>query len=148
MAKLTDAVAEYCASQHFLLIDGHLKDDAEVLLAHWCDEVGDVVSNESIERALGNVARLDLPLARRRSFPELLRSFLEYLPSTGRFPRADEWADRVARMDDSYQARIRPDGSVRGDTVRKAGAEVGRNDPCPCGSGKKYKKCCMRLLER
>ena len=24
-----------------------------------------------------------------------------------------------------------------------AGDEVGRNDPCPCGSGKKYKKCCM-----
>ena len=22
-------------------------------------------------------------------------------------------------------------------------AKVGRNDPCPCGSGKKYKKCCM-----
>jgi hypothetical protein len=21
--------------------------------------------------------------------------------------------------------------------------EIGRNDPCPCGSGKKYKKCCM-----
>lgn len=21
---------------------------------------------------------------------------------------------------------------------------VGRNDPCPCGSGKKYKKCCMK----
>ena len=21
--------------------------------------------------------------------------------------------------------------------------EVGRNDPCPCGSGKKYKKCCL-----
>jgi len=34
--------------------------------------------------------------------------------------------------------------------------QVGRNDPCPCGSGKKYKKCCGknnvvnidRLLER
>ncbi len=26
----------------------------------------------------------------------------------------------------------------------KAGEEVGRNDPCPCGSGKKYKKCCGR----
>ena len=25
---------------------------------------------------------------------------------------------------------------------RKAGDKVGRNDPCPCGSGKKYKKCC------
>jgi len=24
----------------------------------------------------------------------------------------------------------------------KAKAQPGRNDPCPCGSGKKYKKCC------
>ena len=27
-------------------------------------------------------------------------------------------------------------------TVRRAAEKVGRNDPCPCGSGKKYKKCC------
>jgi preprotein translocase subunit SecA len=26
--------------------------------------------------------------------------------------------------------------------VVRSGAKVGRNDPCPCGSGKKYKKCC------
>jgi preprotein translocase subunit SecA len=26
----------------------------------------------------------------------------------------------------------------------KADKEPGRNDPCPCGSGKKYKKCCGR----
>ncbi|MHC4292236.1 MAG: SEC-C metal-binding domain-containing protein [Planctomycetota bacterium] len=24
--------------------------------------------------------------------------------------------------------------------------KVGRNDPCPCGSGKKYKKCCGKNL--
>jgi uncharacterized protein YecA (UPF0149 family) len=24
----------------------------------------------------------------------------------------------------------------------RTSAKVGRNDPCPCGSGKKYKKCC------
>ena len=29
-------------------------------------------------------------------------------------------------------------------TIRRSTAKVGRNDPCPCGSGKKYKKCCMR----
>jgi uncharacterized protein YecA (UPF0149 family) len=23
-------------------------------------------------------------------------------------------------------------------------SKVGRNDPCPCGSGKKYKKCCLK----
>ncbi len=31
-----------------------------------------------------------------------------------------------------------------GTTVVKDSAAVGRNDPCPCGSGKKYKNCCMR----
>ena len=30
-------------------------------------------------------------------------------------------------------------------TVRREAAKVGRNDPCPCGSGKKYKVCCGRL---
>ncbi|MBN1552193.1 preprotein translocase subunit SecA [bacterium] len=28
------------------------------------------------------------------------------------------------------------------ETVRRTSKKVGRNDPCPCGSGKKYKKCC------
>jgi len=27
-------------------------------------------------------------------------------------------------------------------TVRRKGKKIGRNDPCPCGSGKKFKKCC------
>ncbi len=39
------------------------------------------------------------------------------------------------------------DGVLRAATVRtavadEAAAEVGRNDPCPCGSGKKFKRCC------
>ena len=29
-------------------------------------------------------------------------------------------------------------------TVKREGQKIGRNDPCPCGSGKKYKKCCGR----
>lgn len=28
------------------------------------------------------------------------------------------------------------------ETVVHEGPRIGRNDPCPCGSGKKYKKCC------
>jgi uncharacterized protein YecA (UPF0149 family) len=27
--------------------------------------------------------------------------------------------------------------------LNKPKKKIGRNDPCPCGSGKKYKKCCM-----
>ena len=33
------------------------------------------------------------------------------------------------------------DGSLKKEPVRK-GKKIGMNDPCPCGSGKKYKKCC------
>ncbi len=32
--------------------------------------------------------------------------------------------------------------TVKVETVRREEPKVGRNDPCPCGSGKKYKKCC------
>ena len=28
-------------------------------------------------------------------------------------------------------------------TIRRVGKKIGRNEPCPCGSGKKYKKCCI-----
>ena len=30
--------------------------------------------------------------------------------------------------------------------IRRGGNRVGRNDPCPCGSGKKYKQCCLLKL--
>lgn len=37
---------------------------------------------------------------------------------------------------------LRGGETVKVDTVRREEPKVGRNDPCPCGSGKKYKKCC------
>ncbi len=36
-----------------------------------------------------------------------------------------------------------PEPEVKRTPVRREGPKVGRNDPCPCGSGKKYKKCCL-----
>jgi preprotein translocase subunit SecA len=35
-------------------------------------------------------------------------------------------------------------GSAATSTPERSEPKVGRNDPCPCGSGKKYKNCCMR----
>jgi len=35
-------------------------------------------------------------------------------------------------------------GPTKSEPARSGGPKVGRNDPCPCGSGKKYKKCCGR----
>jgi preprotein translocase subunit SecA len=65
---------------------------------------------------------------------------------------------RVQLVEEPLQARPRPAQNLafgRGaepgrepeggpKTVRRDGEKVGRNAPCPCGSGKKYKKCCGR----
>jgi len=36
-------------------------------------------------------------------------------------------------------------GEAQKQPVKREGEKVGRNNPCPCGSGKKYKKCCGRI---
>ncbi len=38
-----------------------------------------------------------------------------------------------------------PQGEVKVKQIKLEHPKVGRNDPCPCGSGKKYKKCCGKL---
>jgi len=41
------------------------------------------------------------------------------------------------------QARMAGSGDLQPvQQVVRGSAKIGRNDPCPCGSGKKYKKCC------
>ena len=38
-----------------------------------------------------------------------------------------------------------PDSGIVKQKPIRVAQHVGRNDPCPCGSGKKYKKCCGRF---
>jgi len=46
------------------------------------------------------------------------------------------------RVEDAWRFM---DGKIVGPPpVRREAPKVGRNDPCPCGSGQKYKKCCGR----
>lgn len=42
-----------------------------------------------------------------------------------------------------FKYRGHKESELKTQTVVKE-VKVGRNDPCPCGSGKKYKKCCGR----
>jgi preprotein translocase subunit SecA len=46
------------------------------------------------------------------------------------------WEQRQDRVSYSYG------GDGESQPVKKDSKKVGRNDPCPCGSGKKFKKCC------
>jgi uncharacterized protein YecA (UPF0149 family) len=60
-------------------------------------------------------------------------------------PAVTAWADTTeTRGDSPIETRRKPAGAAPRAPVSRAadGSKVGRNDPCPCGSGKKYKKCC------
>jgi hypothetical protein len=55
-------------------------------------------------------------------------------------------ARRVLRLDEQESNTSDDDLDVspqHTDTIRYDAPHVGRNDPCPCGSGRKYKKCCL-----
>jgi preprotein translocase subunit SecA len=61
-------------------------------------------------------------------------------PSTTIDSLEEEFQRRKKR--ELQAARMAGGGDTVGETVqRRAGDKVGRNDPCPCGSGKKFKKC-------
>ena len=49
--------------------------------------------------------------------------------------------DVIAKPKQMVEHRGDVEGSDKPETVRREEEKVGRNEPCPCGSGKKYKKC-------
>ena len=58
-------------------------------------------------------------------------------------PRAEIKREQLAKEQSASIENIGGDKPAKKKpVVKKAAEKVGRNDPCPCGSGKKYKKCC------
>jgi len=51
---------------------------------------------------------------------------------------------KVEREEVAKVTGTNKDASATREPVKRKNAKVGRNDPCPCGSGKKYKQCCGR----
>ena len=61
----------------------------------------------------------------------------------------DEHARLARRRNREQMAHAHRAGATAESTAVKQvlrGAKVGRNDPCPCGSGKKYKRCCGKVV--
>jgi len=53
-------------------------------------------------------------------------------------------ASEIAQQQQAAIDASKGDAAV--ETIRRRGPRVGRNEPCPCKSGKKYKNCCMRKV--
>jgi uncharacterized protein YecA (UPF0149 family) len=78
-----------------------------------------------------------------------LQGFLFAVASAPDLVRPSEWMKEVRAFPDALAEYARLGRSVSkvliGHGVNnepRVHTKVGRNDPCPCGSGRKYKKCC------
>ena len=76
---------------------------------------------------------------------EIVTTHLALLEREGRADAAEKLrqSERRARREAQDQ-RAQAMGLPASRTVRREEPKTGRNEPCPCGSGKKYKKCCGR----
>jgi hypothetical protein len=74
-------------------------------------------------------------------FRKALRQASAEPPDLGAFD-----AHRYCYLDDPVAALAWTAESY-GQPVKNPFKDIGRNDPCPCGSGKKYKKCCLNAAE-
>ncbi len=74
-------------------------------------------------------------------FDEMTQSIWE---DTVRFLYQVENPDKIQRKKVAEPSIANRDGAVGPKTVVNRERKVGRNEPCPCGSGKKYKRCCGR----
>lgn len=85
------------------------------------------------------VSPLALPEAVRAETPALCAAFLAKLEEEGRLGGGRLLAAYVRALREPFLERA----GGKPKPFERAGSKLGRNDPCPCGSGKKYKKCCM-----
>jgi preprotein translocase subunit SecA len=54
----------------------------------------------------------------------------------------EEEVEEIRQKQKQDYVLSRGEDTPKAQTTKRAGSKVGRNDSCPCGSGKKYKKCC------
>ena len=94
--------------------------------------------------SLRNLAQKD-PLVEYKNegfemFDEMLRKIDDFVVT--RFFKVRLVSNEPERRQQVSRSEDNRPGKVGKQKTVKKGNKVGRNDPCPCGSGKKYKKCC------
>lgn len=73
-----------------------------------------------------------------KSYEKHYEKVIEKLIEETSVPESERAAIMLAQLEADMN------GTSRKVPEKDMSAKVGRNDPCPCGSGKKYKKCCGR----
>ena len=123
----------------------------KVVDTNWMNHIDDMqtMKNEIFARGFGNQ---DPILAYKKEGYEMFDNMIEkirettciVLLNTSIEVRRPEPKPQQPKMTEAktYDPTKKPEEIKKQVTVKNTTKKVGRNDPCPCGSGKKYKNCC------
>ncbi len=139
-----DWAAEFAESTPFSFLPDAAKERAPAVCAGFLRRAGEATEAAARRVMLEEMPSLDLPPATREAVPEILGAFLEWLQDAGRLGGGRSLARFMGALAPAYRERCAPQGGLRIPPVVHKTPEIGRNDPCPCGSGRKYKKCCAK----
>jgi hypothetical protein len=145
--KIENWVGDFCFSDVIgrLAVPPALKESASSVLTafldqacRWRDREPENLEQADVKAGLLRGASLvRLPAGIREAVPDLCGAFLAQLETQGRLSGGRALGELVSRV-----LRAEFIGGLK--PIVHKGLMTGLNDPCPCGSGKKYKKCCKR----
>ena len=104
----------------------------QAMMERWKEETVELLFKVRVEEP----TELELPRRRRGRTVESRDSIFLDMPAEAAMPVGAPQGMPPLPPEAVGGAGVRPQ------TVRREGRKIGRNEPCPCGSGKKYKKCC------
>ena len=125
-----DHMLDQLARHGMMDVTVHARGDLHIDAHHTVEDIG-ITLGQAVAKALGDkdvleVAKPWLPMAEAVEAKSIREQLLRRLATPPLLALPEKSPPRV----------------ISGFTVRRPAPKVGRNDPCPCGSGKKYKKCC------
>jgi hypothetical protein len=143
--KIENWVGDFCSSDAARSLSSGTREYAPELLTSFLVAACEVrnIEPEDIEEpdlkpALLKLARLQVPESVKLEVPRLCSAMLADLEAQGRLSGGRMLGAYVGALKEAFGEAA----SGKPKPVKRPGSRIGRNDPCPCGSGRKYKKCC------
>ena len=105
-----------------------------IIFMGFLDGINDSIKEKNDLESFDENTQVDLQIEPEKLFFNMLKADADYLYGLPQWETilGEEKMTEIAKQ---YK---------QSKTVRRESPKIGRNDPCPCGSGKKYKHCCGR----
>jgi hypothetical protein len=144
--QIENWVDDFCRSISFRDHQSPAREYASEVLARFMDTAcaaRDVEPAEVEERdlrigLLEGVAKMATPESVRPAIPALCGVFLAEMEAQGRIAGGRSMGLYVKALSEAFSEA----SADKPKPIVSPTSKIGRNDPCPCGSGRKYKKCC------